>query len=70
MNEVISVERCTLPKINNEAQTHYDYKPMLGLGVLTKILNVLNDLECGNYLLQHLPKHETFLSVMKQCEDR
>ncbi|XP_044260128.1 uncharacterized protein LOC123008400 isoform X2 [Tribolium madens] len=69
MNEVISVEKCSIQKINIEAQTHYDYKPILGLGVLEKVLSHLVGLDCGTYLLQHLPKHESFLSIMKQCDD-
>nr|XP_015838956.1 PREDICTED: uncharacterized protein LOC103314281 [Tribolium castaneum] len=68
MHEVISVEKCSIQKINIEAQTHYDYKPILGLGVLEKVLSQLVGLECGTYLLQHLPKHESFLSIMKQSD--
>jgi hypothetical protein len=69
MSEIISVEKCTIQKVFSEAVTQHDYKPILGLGVLQKVLSELVKLNCGNYILQHLPKHESFVSVMKQCND-
>jgi hypothetical protein len=69
MSEIISVEKCTIQKVFSEAVTQHNYKPILGLGVLQKVLSELVKLNCGNYILQHLPKHESFVSVMKQCDD-
>ncbi|XP_060528734.1 uncharacterized protein LOC132703476 isoform X2 [Cylas formicarius] len=68
-NEVICVERCTIQKVVTEAQTHYNYKPHLGLGILQKVFEKLQMLEPGNYLLQHLPKHEAFVAVLKECQE-
>ncbi|KAJ3642094.1 hypothetical protein Zmor_024910 [Zophobas morio] len=67
--EIIAVEKCSIQKINVEAHTHYEYKPILGLGVLQKILSRLITLDCGTYLLQHLPKQESFISLLKQCDN-
>ncbi|KAL3268592.1 hypothetical protein HHI36_007700 [Cryptolaemus montrouzieri] len=65
--EVVSIEKCTLQKVISEANALYQYNPYLGLGMLNELLNSLVQLETGNYLLVHLPKHEHFVSVWKEC---
>ncbi|XP_030760385.1 uncharacterized protein LOC115885569 [Sitophilus oryzae] len=66
--EVICVDKCTIQKVAAEAQTHYQYKPQLSLGVLQKVFEELINLEPGDYLLQHLPKHEAFVAILKKDE--
>lgn len=68
--EVIDMEKCTLHKVNLEAQTHYNYRPILGLGVLQKIMAELMTFECGNYLLLHLPKHGSFVAALKESDQK
>lgn len=68
--EVVLVEPCTLQKINTEAMAHYQFKPHLGLGVLYKLFAELSKLEPGKYLLQHIPKHGPFVSILKECDER
>lgn len=68
--EVIDMEKCSLHKVNLEAQTHYNYKPILGLGVLEKIMTELKTFEPGHYLLQHLPKYGSFLTAFKESDQK
>ncbi|XP_066157895.1 uncharacterized protein [Euwallacea fornicatus] len=68
-NEVIYTQKCTMQKIAAEAQTHYQYKPQLSLGILQKVFQELIKLEPGQYLMQHLPKHEAFLAIRKAVVD-
>ena len=67
---MICIEKCNIQKVVAEAQTHYQYKPQLALGVLQKVFEETAKLEPGNYLLQHLPKHEAFVSILKEYPSR
>lgn len=68
--EMISVEKCTLLAINNQAFSLYQYKPISCLGVLEKIFQNLTEQDTGNYLLYHLPKHEAFVALLKQTDEQ
>ncbi|XP_044753470.1 little elongation complex subunit 2-like [Coccinella septempunctata] len=66
--EVVNLEKCSIQKVANEANQLYQYKPYLGLGVLNDVLTKLVELSEGSYLLAHLPKHGSFVSLLKECE--
>lgn len=66
--EVVNLEKCTIQKVVNEANSLYQYKPILGLGILNDILGKLVTLDKGNYLLAHLPKHGSFVSLLKESD--
>ncbi|XP_076251590.1 uncharacterized protein LOC143190894 isoform X1 [Rhynchophorus ferrugineus] len=64
--EVIAVDKCNIQKVVAEANTHYNYKPQHALGILQIVFEELINLDTGNYLLQHLPKHEVFVAILKE----
>ncbi|XP_050310892.1 uncharacterized protein LOC126746615 [Anthonomus grandis grandis] len=65
--EVLTIEKCNIQKITSEAHSYYQFKPQLALGSLQQVFEQLTQLQPGNYLLQHLPKHEAFVAVLKEC---
>ncbi|KAL1491862.1 hypothetical protein ABEB36_012394 [Hypothenemus hampei] len=67
-SEVVNIEKCNIQKTIREAQTHHQFKPQIGLGVLQTVFETLINLPTGNYLLQHLPKHEGFIALLRACE--
>lgn len=67
-SEIITIENCTIQKINNEALHHYNYKPYHGLDILYKILLELQNYDIGNYILRYCPEKGPFLIVLKECE--
>lgn len=67
--DVVYVDKCHIQKIAAEAQTHHQFRPNLGLGILEQTLETLITLEPGNYLLQHLPKHGAFIAILKETTD-
>lgn len=69
-SEIIDVEKCSQSQVELEAQTNFNYRPILGLGVLTKIMAELLTFECGQYVLQHLPKHGSFVTILKETDQR
>lgn len=69
-SEIIDVQKCSQSQVELEAQTYYNYRPILGLGVLTKIIAELVTFECGQYVLQHLPKNGSFVTVLKETHQR
>lgn len=69
-SEVVSTERCTMQRINNEASSLYNYKPHLSLGLLYNILAEFTDLPTGSYLLRHTEKDGPFVALMEETEKR
>lgn len=66
--EVVNIEKCSIQKVAADANHLYQYKPYLGLGILNDVLTKLVQLDEGNYLLTHLPKHGSFASLLKECD--
>lgn len=68
--EVVTTERCTMQKINNEANSLYNYKPHLSLGLLYSLLAELTELVPGNYLLKHADKDGPFLTLLEETGEQ
>lgn len=68
--EVVALEKCSIQKVANEANVHYNCKPILSLGLLEKCFSELLKLDKGNYLLQHVSKDGAFVSILKEQDKR
>lgn len=67
-SEIVMVERCDLNKVSNEAITHYNHNPHLGIGVLYKVFSSLIRLSPGNYLLRHQMDHGPFAALLEETD--
>ncbi|XP_048518889.1 uncharacterized protein LOC109540142 [Dendroctonus ponderosae] len=67
--EVIDVERCSIQGVAAESLRVHQHKPQLALGTLQAVFERVAALAPGRYLLQHLPKHHTFVAVLQQADE-